>query len=142
MNYFRTELMRYFMHNYTKLTKIQKTAILSEIPFNTHFNWNFNLVTVLSCIGNKSDAIKGLLQFGVPYISQENGNTPLYHAVEMHDRQVINVFVNHFAEKGIQLSIYDTQHIIKDFNSTWKNNFIFEPAKFTIGAYKLVENEF
>lgn len=51
MNYFRTELMRYYMHNYKGMNEVQRQAILDEIPFNTHFNWHFNLVSVLSCLG-------------------------------------------------------------------------------------------
>lgn len=54
MNYFRTELMRYFVHNYNKMSEVQRNSILQQIPFNTHFNWDFNLISVLSCMGNKS----------------------------------------------------------------------------------------
>lgn len=60
MNYFRTELMRYYIHNYPKMSKIQRNTVLTYIPFMTHFNWNMNLVSVLSFMGNKHEAINGL----------------------------------------------------------------------------------
>lgn len=85
MNYFRTELMREYVHNYSKMSEQRRATILYEIPFNTHFNWNFNLVSVMTCMGQKNDAIKGLFKAGVPYIAELNGNTPLFHAVQMHD---------------------------------------------------------
>lgn len=85
MNYFRTELMRQYIHFYSKMSEERKRTILKEIPFNTHFNWNFNLVSVMACMGQKSDPIKGLFKHGVPYIAELNNNTPLSHAVDMHD---------------------------------------------------------
>lgn len=85
MNYFRTELMRYFVHNYNKMSDVQRISVLQQIPFNTHFNWDFNLISVLSCMGNKSEAIKDLLDYGVPYIAEADNVTPIKHAINIHD---------------------------------------------------------
>lgn len=91
----------------------------------THFNWNLNLVSVLSYMGNKPEAINGLLKFGVPYISEEDGYTPMQHAVEMHDMDVVNILVNYLAGDANQLEDFDTKHMISGFVPTWKHNFEF-----------------
>lgn len=125
MNYFRTELMRYYMHNYTKMSVVNRKTILSYIPFTTHFNWNMNLLNVLSVMGNKHEAMNGLLKYGVPYISEDDGYTPMWHAVEMHDMNVVNVIVNYLAGDTNQLENFDTMHMIKAFVPGWKKNFVF-----------------
>lgn len=90
MNYLRTELMRYYIHNKTTMSEIQSKAILHHVPFKTHFNWDFNLVSVLATMGNRSEALAGLLDYGVPYISLEGGKneedkTPMSHAYDIND---------------------------------------------------------
>ena len=57
INYMRTELMRYYIHNSIKMSQKQINAIISHIPFNTHFRWDCNLVSVLAHMGDKSDAV-------------------------------------------------------------------------------------
>lgn len=76
-------------------------------------------------MGNMSRQIDGLLKFGVPYISEADGTTPMQHAVEFHDEDSVNVFVNYLANDACQLEVFDIMHIIENFNPTWKNNFIF-----------------
>jgi hypothetical protein len=71
-------------------------------------------------MGNKSEAINGLLKYGVPYISEEDGDTAMLHAVEMHDMDVVNVIVNHLAGDAYQLEDFDTMHMIEGFVPTWK----------------------
>jgi len=48
-------------------------------------------------MGNKHEALKGLLDNGVPYISENEGETPMKRAVLMHDMDVVNVCVNYLA---------------------------------------------
>lgn len=86
-------------------------------------------------MGNKKEAINGLLDNGVPYISNEDGSTPIKYAVEQHDLDVVNSLVNYLAGDVNQLENYDTMHMIKEFNSTWKKNFMFQSAMFTTAAY-------
>lgn len=112
MNYFRTELMRQFIHYYPYMSDHRRKTILNEIPFNTHFNWNLNLVSIMTCIGQKSEAIKCLFKNGVPYISEINGNTPMTHAVEKHDQDVVNVIMSHLCADANQLPINDISYMI------------------------------
>lgn len=98
---------------------------MNQIPFNTHFNWDFNLVSVLALMGNRTCALKGLLDFGVPYITGDDGKTPMCHAVEINDQEMINVLVNHLSLDINQLEFFDTEHMIKNFIPAWKNNFTF-----------------
>jgi len=76
-------------------------------------------------MGNKSDAINGLLKFGVPYISEDSGETAMQHAIGMHDMDVVNVIVNYLAGDANQLEEDDTKYMIKHFVPTWKENFMF-----------------
>lgn len=63
----------------------------------------------------------------------------MQRAVEMHDLDVVNVCVNYLAGDANQLENFDTMHMISDWIPTWKNNFMFQPAMFTIAAYSRVK---
>lgn len=142
MNYFRTELMRYYIHYYPKMSDLRRRTILREIPFNTHFNWNFNLVSVMACMGQKSQAIKGLFKNGVPYIAELDGKTPMSHAYEMRDTDVVNVIMSHLDDDANQLPFHDVKHMISNYTNLWKKNFTFQPTQFTMGAYEVVKGVF
>jgi hypothetical protein len=36
-------------------------------------------------MGNRSEALAGLLEYGVPYITGADEKTPMYHAHEIND---------------------------------------------------------
>lgn len=62
-----------------------------------------------------SDSITDLLNYGVPYIQEADGNTPLQRAVKMNDRTVIDSFVKHFQNDTNDLDFNDLRLIIKRF---------------------------
>ena len=85
-------------------------------------------------MGQKSEVISDLFEYGIPYISEADGNTPLNRAVKMNDRNVINSILSHFGHDTNELGFNDLKLIIQKFQCTWKNNFSFMPSQFTIGA--------
>ena len=91
-------------------------------------------------MGNKSQAIEELLGFGVQYINGGFNETPISYAVGIHDQDSIDVMVNHLSKDANQLEYIDTEYMIKNFNQKWRNNFMFQPAKFTNRAQDFLKN--
>lgn len=88
---------------------------MNEIPFNTHFCWNFNLASVLTFMGQKSEVIADLFNYGVPYITEVDGTTPLIRAVKMNDRNVVNVILSHFRKDANEFELQDLKLILQKF---------------------------
>ena len=66
-------------------------------------------------MGNRCEALHGLLDFGVPYMENGDGTTPMFHAHLINDQDSVNVIVQHLAEDINQLEMFDTQHMIQNF---------------------------
>ena len=48
-------------------------------------NWAQNLITLCACLGDKANALKFLLQQGIPYTAGLDGLTPIEHLLEIND---------------------------------------------------------
>lgn len=142
MNYFRTELIRYYIHNFKRMSLGQRECILNEIPFNTHFCWNFNLVSVLTFMGQKNEVITDLFNHGVPYITEVDGTTPLIRADKMNDRNVVDAILSHFRKDANELEFQDLKLILQKFMQSWRNNFQFLPTQLTYGAKEKIKGGF
>lgn len=110
----------------------RRQAVINHISFNTHFNRNFNLISLMSAAGGMKDQIQILFDHGITYVVDKiDGElvSPLHYAAHTFDDQdLVDVFVHHL---GKDVQRYDNKYVIEFFHNGWKDNFTFRDASFS-----------